>query len=99
MAVELNEEEKAVKAEIEAYAKEKGFGINPDEEIVHRVIKGMVKRRADKGELYCPCRLMTGRLEADKKIICPCEFHEEEIAEKGICHCHILTAPDWTPGA
>ena len=76
------------------YAKDQGYQLNPDQENADRVIKGLFMRYQAKGELYCPCRLMTGDEEADKNIICPCKYHHDEIEEKGICHCNLLARND-----
>ncbi len=72
------------------YAKEQNFKINPDGKIVKFIIKGLLKNKKEKGELYCPCRRVTGDKEKDAEIICPCIFHLSEIKEKGICHCGLF---------
>lgn len=90
--MELNEEEREVLTRLETYAADNGYGLNPDREAVERVVRGMVMRRQKKGELYCPCRFVTGNAETDRKIICPCVYHAEEIAKDGQCHCQLLVA-------
>ncbi len=67
----------------------KQFRLNPDVGIVDRVIKAMIKRKEKYTEYYCPCRLPSGDKEKDKSIICPCIYHEEEIARDGYYHCHL----------
>ncbi|MHC4883826.1 MAG: ferredoxin-thioredoxin reductase catalytic domain-containing protein [Planctomycetota bacterium] len=86
------ESEADVRAMLEELATQKGYRLNPDSEAADRVIKGLLMRYQSKGELYCPCRLLTNDEEQNRKIICPCEYHEEEIEEKGICHCNLLAA-------
>ncbi len=90
----LNDEEQAVYERIKTFAEEKGYALNPDGELVERVVRGLVKRKEKAGEYYCPCRMTTGKPEADRKIICPCDYHEEELREKGICHCRLLIDPN-----
>jgi ferredoxin-thioredoxin reductase catalytic subunit len=63
---------------------------NPDKAIVDRVINGLVKRTIKTGSGYCPCRLVSGNDELDKKIICPCEFHEDEVEKNGECLCKLF---------
>ncbi|MEZ5335127.1 MAG: ferredoxin-thioredoxin reductase catalytic domain-containing protein [Methanolobus sp.] len=72
------------------YAKKKGFILNPDEEMLQMVIEGLARNKDEHGKQYCPCRLRSGVLEEDRKIICPCIYHEDEIAEDGNCHCSLF---------
>ncbi len=74
------------------YASKRGYKLNPDQEMLERIIKGMIKIEENKGQRYCPCRLVTGDKAADEKIICPCVYHEQEIAEHGHCHCYLFFA-------
>jgi len=74
----------------EEYAKENGFQLNPDKEIVNRIVKSLLDREKSLGERYCPCRKVSGDKEEDKKIICPCVYHKEEIEKDGYCHCRLF---------
>ena len=74
----------------EEYASSQGFRLNPDEKIVNFIIKGLLKNKEEKGELYCPCRRVSGNKEEDIKIICPCIYHLTEIKENGKCHCGLF---------
>ncbi len=90
--MELSKSESEIYDSLARYAEEKGFKLNPDAEMVGKIITGLKKISEAKGEGYCPCRLVTGNKDADAKIICPCEFHEEEIRENGHCHCYLFFA-------
>ena len=68
------------------------YKLNPDTKTVDRVVKGLVMRKIKFGYAYCPCRLVMGDAEKDKKIICPCVYHVEEIERDGECHCNLLWA-------
>lgn len=81
--------EKLIEA-YEEYAKENGYKLNPNRMIVEGVIKGLMARKDEFGEQYCPCRKMSGDKEEDKKIICPCIYHEEEIEKDGHCFCNLF---------
>ena len=72
------------------YAKSKGFKLNPNDAIVLGLVKGLLLRKERFGEIYCPCRKVTGDKEEDKKIICPCIYHEDEIAKDGHCFCNLF---------
>ncbi len=72
------------------YAKSNGFRLNPDKAVVERVLKGLIANEAKHGKKYCPCRRVTGDVEADSKIICPCAFHKDEIEKDGHCFCNLF---------
>lgn len=90
-------DEKAVK-EIRAkmlkgsqkYAEKAGYKLNPDSEVVKTITTGLAKNKLKHGRSYCPCMFVTGNPEEDKKIICPCTFHHEDIEKKGKCHCGLF---------
>lgn len=81
---------KELKKDIEEYAKKTGIKVNPDNEKVEIVMKGLLKNKEKHGEVYCPCRLVTGNKEKDKEIICPCVFHRGEIELEGKCRCFLF---------
>jgi ferredoxin-thioredoxin reductase catalytic chain len=71
------------------YAEKHHLPLNPDQKRLNVVIKGLARNEAKFGERYCPCRLRSGDKEKDKAIVCPCVYHEEEIAQEGSCHCNL----------
>ena len=72
------------------YAERNGFHLNSDQKVIDYLIKVLVKREEKYGKKYCPCRRITGIEEKDKKIICPCFYHKEEIEKEGHCHCFLF---------
>jgi len=94
---EMTGEEKALYKEIlswiRRYAEEKGLALNPDDRQFRAVVRGLVRNRLRHGERYCPCRIRSGDPEKDRLIICPCTYHEEEIAGEGHCHCNLFFRP------
>lgn len=64
--------------------------LNPDEEHVRKVAKGLVKNYEKYGHYFCPCRVVTGDLDLDIKNDCPCVYVQREIYEKGQCHCALF---------
>jgi ferredoxin-thioredoxin reductase catalytic subunit len=80
-----NEEE--LRKDIKEYAPKAGIMVNPDGKRVDVVVKGLLKNKEKHGEVYCPCRVVTGNKEKDKEIICPCVFHRGEIELEGKCRC------------
>lgn len=82
-------EEKLIR-EYEDYAKKNGFQLNPNKEVVKRLIKGLLENEKKYGQRYCPCRRITGNKEEDKPKICPCAYHLEEIEKDGHCFCRLF---------
>jgi len=76
--------------EYREYAEKQGFSLNPDKRIVEAVAGGLLNREEKFGQKYCPCRKITGDKEEDKKIICPCIFHLEEVKVDGKCLCGLF---------
>ena len=77
------QEEIKIRKMITDYAAHSPYKLNPDTKTVDRVVKGLVMRKIKFGYAYCPCRLVMGDPEKDKKIICPCVYHVEEIERDG----------------
>ena len=85
----MNEEKKLTK-ESEQYAKKVGIKLNSNKKELNNVIKGLLLKKKKYGEIYCPCRVVTGNKEKDKEIICPCVFHRGEIELKNKCLCQLF---------
>ncbi|MDL2261056.1 ferredoxin:thioredoxin reductase [Methanimicrococcus sp. OttesenSCG-928-J09] len=86
----FEETKEKVRLYAEKYAAKKGFRLNPDPEELDLVYEGLAKRREQYGAQYCPCRIVLGDKQEDRKIICPCIYHEEEIERDGMCHCALF---------
>jgi len=72
------------------YAQKNGLKLNPDKKVVERLIIGMLANEKKYGARYCPCRRISGDKEEDKKKICPCQWHKEEIEKYGHCLCGLF---------
>ena len=81
---------KELKKFSEMYAKKHGFLLQPDRVILDQILDGLLNRESIYGLRYCPCRKVTGNPEEDKKIICPCIYHKEEIKDEGHCKCMLF---------
>jgi len=82
--------EKELRKDIEKYIRKTGIKVNPNKKIVDTIIKGLLENKKKHGELYCPCRIVTGNKEKDKEIICPCVFHRGEIELQEHCKCFLF---------
>ena len=86
----MDGEEKRLLEESQEHAKKNGFKLNPDPKVIEFIIKGLLRNKKKHGERYCPCRRVKGNPKVDKKIICPCIYHKDEIEEQGHCHCFLF---------
>lgn len=80
-------DEEELKKLAEEYAEKVGIKTNPNRKIFEGIIKGLINNQKKHGEVYCPCRIVTGNKEKDEEIICPCVFHRGEIEKEGKCKC------------
>ena len=83
---------KRVIKEYEWYAEKNGFKLNPDRKLVENIVRALLKKEKIEGCRYCPCRVAKGDKEEDKKIICPCIYHLDEVKQKGQCICRLFVA-------
>ncbi len=91
--------EKDARKLVEDYAGSSHYRLNPDSKHVDKIIKSLAKRKLKNGFFYCPCRMLSDNKEIDTKIICPCEYHKEEIEKDGICSCDLFVSTDYKPAA
>ena len=84
----MNKEE--LKRSLEKYAEEQGFVLQPDEKRLDFILAGLLRNEENHGFRYCPCRRVTGNKEKDKKIICPCIYHKDEVKNDGHCTCFLF---------
>jgi ferredoxin-thioredoxin reductase catalytic subunit len=73
----------------------KGWKINPDDELVRSFAQGLIKNKERYGVAICPCRMATGKKEIDRLIICPCIYAEEDIKEYGRCYCGLYVSEEY----
>jgi ferredoxin-thioredoxin reductase catalytic subunit len=86
----FEEKKKELENTYQKYADEKGFLLQPDKKILDSILTGLLKKEEKFGYKFCPCRAIKGDPEVDKKIICPCIYHEDEIKNDGQCTCFLF---------
>ncbi len=84
------EELQKIKEFVEKHAEESGHKLNDNEKAVDGIVKGLLKNKEKHGDIYCPCRAVSGDKEKDKAIVCPCIYHKAEIAKDGHCLCRLF---------
>lgn len=80
------------------YAEKNGWVLNPDVAECNGILQGLAANRPRFGKQYCPCLIRSGDQETDKKIICPCIYHRDEIPGDGNSHCRLFFRKDTTTG-
>ncbi len=91
----VTQAETDVRQLIREYVKTSSYELNPDTEKVDKIIKSLARRKLKHGHQYCPCRMISGNEEVDAKIICPCEYHIEEIKQDDICNCDLFVSSNY----
>lgn len=77
----------------------KGYFFNQDMDKTMFLIEGLITNRERYGYMCCPCRLAKEDREADKDIICPCEYREPDVKEFGSCYCGLYVSRQWNDNA
>ncbi|MGI6153241.1 MAG: ferredoxin-thioredoxin reductase catalytic domain-containing protein [Christensenellaceae bacterium] len=81
--------------QMETEAESGGYFLNPDKEFVYNIIDGLLANEARYGFSACPCRFVHGPAEANKDIICPCVYRDDDIDEYGACFCALYVSPEY----
>lgn len=91
---------KKQQAWLEKYAKQKNYALNPSWMMLTNLKSNLCEMEETFGKRYCPCFEPSADEELNKKMMCPCKFIDDEIAEYGTCHCALfgpadLSKADW----
>ena len=73
----------------------KGYFFGDNQTLTMELIQGLLVNKERYGYMCCPCRLAAGDREADKDIICPCDYREEDVKEYGSCYCQLYVSKEW----
>lgn len=79
---------------IKKYIVQNNYALNPSWMMSTNLEIWLSEMEATFGKRYCPCFEPSGDAELDKKMMCPCEFIEDEIKEYGTCHCALFGRAD-----
>ena len=77
----------------------KGYYFNADMDMTMPLLESLLTNKERFGYMACPCRLANGELEADKDIICPCTYREDDVKEFGACFCALYVSKEYNEGA
>jgi ferredoxin-thioredoxin reductase catalytic subunit len=81
---------------IRKHARNRGWSVNPRWMIYTNLKLWIADSEAMYGRRYCPCYEPSDDAELDRKLICPCQFAQEEIDTTGWCHCTLFGRGDLT---
>lgn len=79
---------------IRKFATQRGYSVNPRWMVYTNLKLWLADSEAMYGRRVCPCFEPSGDSAADKKLICPCAYLEEEVATRGWCHCTLFGRQD-----
>jgi ferredoxin-thioredoxin reductase catalytic subunit len=88
----VREEIKEIMDRLQRFSQKKGASLNPDTAITVKLIDGLLENQKRYGYWACPCRLVAGKKEEDKDIICPCDYWEQDVEEFGACYCGLYVS-------
>ena len=77
---------------INNFIAKKGYSVNKDPMFNTNLKLWLAEAEDTFGKRVCPCFSPTLDAEMDRKLVCPCEFLDEDIAMKGTCHCTLFAA-------
>jgi ferredoxin-thioredoxin reductase catalytic subunit len=73
-------------------AESAGYHLNPDGEVTKGLIRGLLVNEKRYGYPSCPCRLASGDKEADRDIICPCDYRDADVVDYSTCYCGLYVS-------
>jgi len=93
-----NEQIEALHEQLDREAEASGYHLNPDEEFVRGLVKGLLVNERRYGYRSCPCRLASGDKQQDLDIICPCDYRDPDLVEWGACYCALYVSEEVLQG-
>ncbi|MDP3479746.1 MAG: ferredoxin-thioredoxin reductase catalytic domain-containing protein, partial [Desulfoprunum sp.] len=76
----------------------KGYFFNCDGQLTLTLLAGLLTNKERYDYMLCPCRLTQDDREADRDIICPCDYREADVHEFGSCYCGLYVSAGWNDG-
>ncbi len=73
-------------------AEASGYHLNPDMEMTESIVEGLLTNERNFGYMVCPCRFGIGDATADRDIVCPCDYRDEDLDEFDVCYCGLYVS-------
>jgi ferredoxin-thioredoxin reductase catalytic chain len=80
---------------MEMVAKKQGWKLNSDDDLISILAQGLTVNYNRYGYYSCPCRDADGVREADKDIVCPCNYCVPDQKEFGHCYCGLYLTEEY----
>jgi ferredoxin-thioredoxin reductase catalytic chain len=61
-------------------------------------VEGLAVNSARYGYPSCPCRVGTGDADADRDIVCPCDYRDPDLTQFGACYCALYVSGEIAEG-
>jgi ferredoxin-thioredoxin reductase catalytic chain len=84
----------ALYEQLDREAEASGYHLNPDEEFTRGLLEGLLTNEQRYGYRACPCRLATGEKQKDLDIICPCDYRDPDLVDRGACYCALYVSDE-----
>lgn len=78
------------------YAEKQGYQLNPHRMYLTNLTIWLEENKRLYSQQICPCFEASGDPSLDKKLVCPCTFCADDIAQHGSCHCGLFGRGDFT---
>ena len=89
---------KQLHAMLKNIQEKKGYPFNKDQDLVMQLMDMLLVNKERYGHMACPCRLASGDQQADRDIICPCVYRQQDVAEYGACFCGLYVSQEYNDG-
>jgi len=83
-----------LRGRLETEAESAGYSLNPDHDFASGLAEGLLINEQRYGYRACPCRLAHGDADADRDIVCPCDYRDADLLEWGSCFCGLYVSDD-----
>ena len=80
---------------VRAVAGHQGWAVNEDEQFLGDLADGLARNYNSYGYFLCPCRDGDGDRNADRDIICPCDYAPPDLSEYGHCFCGLYLSQEF----
>jgi len=87
--------EKQLYEQLKTINERQGYFFNRDMDATMFLLGGLITNRQRYGYMCCPCRPAKEDAEADRDIICPCDYREADVLEFGSCYCGLYVSSAW----
>jgi ferredoxin-thioredoxin reductase catalytic subunit len=79
---------------MQKYIAQNNYALNPSWMMTTNLKVWLSEMNVVFGQRFCPCFEPSSDEQLNKKMMCPCEYVEDEIKEYGTCHCALFGRAD-----